>query len=192
MAHEVETMMYAGDTPWHGLGVAIPDARKLSIEEAIVAAGLDWEVELRHIFTEDSEGAVHGILDHYITCRRTDNTVLGVVGKGYQPLQNMEAFRWFQPFLDSGEATLETAGSLKGGSRVWIFARIRRDPMVVGKADTMKYYVLLSNSHDGSLAAYSGEVGHLFQWIPATCSGAFRPVIPVESGHRFRSIPATP
>jgi len=40
--------------------------------------------------------------------------------------------------------------------------------------------------------AYSGEVGHLFQWIPATCSGAFRPVIPVESGHRFRSIPATP
>jgi hypothetical protein len=40
--------------------------------------------------------------------------------------------------------------------------------------------------------AYSGEIGHLFQWIPATCSGRFRPDVPVESGHRFRGIPATP
>jgi len=156
MAHEVESMMYVGDTPWHGLGVAIPDGKKLSIEEAIVAAGLDWEVELRHIFTEDDEGSPHGILNHYVSCRKADNTVLGIVGKNYKPLQNRDAFRWFQPFLEGGEATIETAGSLKWGSRVWVLARIRRDPMIVGKEDKMRHYVLLSNSHDGSLAVRVG------------------------------------
>jgi phage/plasmid-like protein (TIGR03299 family) len=156
MAHEVESMMYVGDSPWHGLGVAIPDGKKLSIEEAIVASGLDWEVELRHVFTKDNEGSLHGILNRYVTCRKKDNAVLGIVGKDYRPLQNKDAFRWFQPFLEGGEATLETAGSLKGGSRVWVLARIRRDLMTVGKEDIMNHYVLLSNSHDGSLAVRVG------------------------------------
>ena len=156
MAHEVESMMYVGETPWHGLGVAIPDGKKLSIKEAIAASGLDWEVELRHIFTEDDKGSLHGILNHYVSCRKKDNSVLGIVGKDYRPLQNRDAFKWFQPFLESEEATLETAGSLKGGSRVWVLARIKRDPLVVGKEDLMKHYVLLSNSHDGSLAVRVG------------------------------------
>jgi phage/plasmid-like protein (TIGR03299 family) len=148
--------MYVGDTPWHGLGVAIPEGKKLSIEEAIVAAGLDWEVELQNVYTEDDKGVRQAIPEQYVTYRKISKTVLGMVGKGYRPLQNIEAFRWFQPFLDSGEATLETAGSLKKGSRVWVLARIRRDPMVVGKEDAMKHYVLLSNSHDGSLAVRVG------------------------------------
>jgi phage/plasmid-like protein (TIGR03299 family) len=156
MAHEVESMMYVGDSPWHGLGVAIPDGKKLSIKEAIAASGLDWEVELRHIFTEDDKGSLHGILNHYVSCRKKDNSVLGIVGKDYRPLQNRDAFKWFQPFLEGGEATLETAGSLKGGSRIWVLARIRRDPMIVGKEDLMRHYVLLSNSHDGSLAVRVG------------------------------------
>lgn len=81
---------------------------------------------------------------------------MGIVGKDYSPLQNREAFNWFQPFLEAGEATIETAGSLKGGSRIWVMARIRRDPMTVGKEDVMNQYVLLSNSHDGSLAVRVG------------------------------------
>lgn len=156
MAHEVESMMYVGDTPWHGLGVAIPEGKKLSVEEAIVAAGLDWEVELRHIFTKDGMGIPLGILDYYVTCRKSDNAVLGIVGKDYQALQNRDAFKWFQRFLESGEVTIETAGSLKGGSKIWVLARIRRDPLVVGKEDIMEHYVLLSNSHDGSLSVRVG------------------------------------
>ena len=156
MAHEVESIMYVGDAPWHGLGVAIPEGKKLSIEEAIRAAGLDWEVELRHIFAKDGRGIPLGILNRYVTYRKSDNTVLGIVGKDYHALQNRDAFKWFQPFLESGEATIETAGSLKGGSRVWVIARIRRDPLVVGKEDVMEHFVLLSNSHDGSLAVRVG------------------------------------
>ena len=106
MAHEVESMMYVGSTPWHGLGVAVPDGKKLSIEEAIVAAELDWEVELRHIFTEDDEGSSHGILNHYASCRKTDNTVLGIVGRNYKPLRTGMPSDGSSLFLRAGRRRL--------------------------------------------------------------------------------------
>jgi len=156
MAHLVENMMYVGETPWHGLGIPIPEGKKLSIHEAIAAAGLDWEVEFRHLFAKDRQGEELGILDRYAACRKSDNAVLGIVGRDYTPLQNREAFEWFQPFLTTGEATIETAGSLKGGSRVWVLARIRAGEMKVGDADEIAHYILLSNSHDGSIPVRVG------------------------------------
>lgn len=156
MAHLVESMMYVGKEPWHGLGRKIPEGKRLSIAEAVVAAGLDWDVELRHVFTEDSNRNRLGILDQYAVCRGSDNSVLGIVGSDYVPLQNKDAFEWFQPFLDSGNATLETAGSLKRGRQVWVLARIRAGEMRVGDADEIANYILLSNSHDGSIPVKVG------------------------------------
>jgi len=156
MAHEVESMMYVGETPWHGLGVAVPEGKKLSIDEAIAEAGLDWKVELRHISAGDEKAGELCIPDYYATCRTSDSRILGIVGRNYHILQNMEAFQWFRPFLDSGEATIETAGSLKGGSKIWVLAWIRRDPLYVGKEDMIRHYVLLSNSHDGSQSVRVG------------------------------------
>ena len=43
MAHAVETMAYAGEVPWHGLGKQVlPD---LTPEQMLYEAGLDWSVE---------------------------------------------------------------------------------------------------------------------------------------------------
>jgi hypothetical protein len=39
MAHEVETMMYVGEEPWHKLGKAIPEGKILNIQEAISGYG---------------------------------------------------------------------------------------------------------------------------------------------------------
>ncbi len=156
MAHLVETMMYVGKTPWHGLGTSIPEGKMLSIDEAIVASGLDWEVKLQHIFTENDKHDLIGIPDQYAVCRQNDNMVLGIVGHEYVPLQNIDAFKWFQPFLDTGEATLETAGSLRGGSKVWVLARIRSSEMSVCSGDDVAHYILLSNSHDGSIPVRVG------------------------------------
>lgn len=156
MAHDVESMMYVGKTPWHGLGVPVPEGSRLSIEEAIVAAGLNWGVELRHLFTEGQKNEHLCVIGSYVTCRTSDNKVLGIVGRDYEPLQNIDAFKWFQPFLESREATIETAGRLKGGSRIWVLAKIRRDPMSVGQEDILEHYILLSSSHDGSLAVRIG------------------------------------
>jgi phage/plasmid-like protein (TIGR03299 family) len=158
MAHLVETMMYVGETPWHGLGKTIPEEKKLSIDEAIVAAGLDWVVDRRPMFTEYNKGLklkveVSGC---YAMCRNTDDSVLGVVGQDYTPLQNTEAFKWFQPFLDAKEATIETAGSLKTGRKVWVLVKIRKGELSVHNKDEVNHYMLLSNSHDGTTAVRVG------------------------------------
>ncbi len=157
MAHLVESMMYVGKTPWHGLGTPIPADKQISVREAIVAAKLDWRVELRSLYTEKPDGgAKSGILDHYAVCRTSDNAFLGLVGPDYVPLQNEEALKWFQPFLDFDSATLETAGSLNGGRQVWALAKIRDSKMDVGKEDPVAHYILLSNAHDGSIAVRVG------------------------------------
>ena len=155
MAHEVETMMYVGKEPWHKLGVRIPEDERLSIHRAILAAGLDWEVELRPLYTEDPQGNITGILDHHCTCRTTDNRVLGIVGRDYTPLQNREALAWFQPLLDTGMASLETAGSLKDGQKVWVLGKVR-DSQGSVNGDRVDHYILLSNAHDGSIPVRVG------------------------------------
>ena len=42
MAHLVETMAYAGQVPWHGLGTAVDG--NMSPQEMLVAAGIDGQL----------------------------------------------------------------------------------------------------------------------------------------------------
>ena len=42
MSHEVETMAFANETPWHGLGN--PVSNDMTPQEMMVASGCDWEV----------------------------------------------------------------------------------------------------------------------------------------------------
>lgn len=149
MAHEIEQMLYVGAAPWHRLG------RKFemppSLEEALVAAGLDWTVSTEPLFSGAKEK-----VDAMLTRRSSDQSILGVVGPNYTPLQNNEAFEFFRPFLDEKAAAIETAGSLRDGKRVWILAKINRDPMTIKGNDVVEKFVLLSNSHDGTLAVRVG------------------------------------
>jgi phage/plasmid-like protein (TIGR03299 family) len=145
-------MMYLGQTPWHRLGTKLEQAPTSA--EALAEAGLGWNVNLQPIQTAD------GVLieTHRAVRRDSDGSVLGVVGTDYRPLQNSEAFAWFDPFVQAGEATYETAGSLRDGKRVWILARLKgSDAVIVPQSDDrVVKYVLLSNSHDGSLRARVG------------------------------------
>lgn len=168
MSHEVETMFYQGETPWHTLGNPIPEDKRLSVDEGIIAAGCDWEVGLiplcASVLEADYEGHPDGLfaaisgqnVPAQMTYRKTDLRRLGVVGPNYHVLQNRRAFEFFQPFLDSGEAELHTGGSLCEGAKVWVLAKLNRDPLVVAKGDEVVKYLLLSNSHDGTTAVRVG------------------------------------
>jgi len=151
MPGHVETMFYTGDTPWHGIGVAL-DAPP-SAEEAIQAAGLDWQVEKRPLYTpRRSKNDLAEVPGFHAVVRRDKKRVLGVVGRTWQPLQNREAFRFFDPFIEAEVADYHTAGSLKDGQVIWVLAKLRADPMTVVKGDDVQKYLLLSNSHDGKSA----------------------------------------
>jgi len=149
---EVESMFSVRDVPWHGLGKILDDPP--TVEDAIRLAGLDWKVECHPVYAK--VGGEEIMTDHVATIRDSDKSVLGVVGKNYRPLQNAEAFKFFQPFIDAKEAVLDTAGSLRDGKRVWVLARLNRDPVDVVDGDAIRKYALLSNSHDGTLAIRVG------------------------------------
>lgn len=155
MSHEIESMMFSGETPWHGLGTKVEDNLR-DVKVAIVQAGLDWEAEKVPLVTSDSHAEVP---DVFGVRRKSDGRILGTVGARYTLLQNQKAFDWFQPFLDAGEACIHTAGSLRNGSRIWVLAKINREPMVIKGDDVVEKYMLLSHSHDGSLAIRLGMTG---------------------------------
>jgi phage/plasmid-like protein (TIGR03299 family) len=161
MSAQVETMAFANETPWHGLGTRLEEADLHNWESACVKSGLNWDVELVPLVTNDTQAKV----EHRGVRRKTDGKILGVVGPKYHVLQNRDAFKWFEPFLEAKEASLNTAGSLSEGSRVWVLAKMNRDPLVIAPGDDVEKYLLLSHSHDGSLAVRVG-----FSPIRVVCS----------------------
>ena len=155
MAHQLlenDTMFAVGKRPWHGLGTVLENSP--SVEEGIKIAGLDWDVTLRPIITNDTDNI--SVDTHKIVIREDNKLPLGVVSNNYKVLQNKEAFSFFEPFIENDMASLETAGSLFNGKKVFILAKLNSDNMVVDKNDEIEKYILLSNSHDGSQALRVG------------------------------------
>lgn len=141
--HEVETMFSARETPWHGLGVVTPDA--LSAQEAIVAAGLDWNV-----VKEQAERHGKLVPGKFWTIREKDDKVLGIVGPDWKPLQNVEGFAFSDGLLDGG-ASFETAGSLRGGRVVFMTVKLPGEVLVAGD-DAHEMYLLFRMGHDGKMS----------------------------------------
>src|SRR4051812_32499961 len=115
MPANVETMMYNGTRPWHGLGVSLE--HPATSAEAIRTAGLDWRVELCQAWA-----AGQPILGAYGVVRMDRREPIAVVGERYVPVQNVEAFAFFDHLIGEGHAAYETAGALDGGRRIWLLA----------------------------------------------------------------------
>jgi len=143
MSHEVETMAYAGQVPWHGIGTKV--AADLTPRQMQKQAGLDWSVVKRPSFvTFDGDMIETGT---NALLRESDNSVLSPsVGDGWEPVQNSEAFDFFNEFCLAGDMEMHTAGSLKNGQIVWVLAKIKESFDVLGE-DRVDNYMLFSNPH---------------------------------------------
>jgi phage/plasmid-like protein (TIGR03299 family) len=144
MSHAVETMAYANEVPWHGLGNNVDP--KVSIEEMLVAAGIDWDVRMHPLFAQVGDGKV-AIPNKAALLRETDNKVLTVASPQWKPVQNREVLEFFRDYVQAGGATLETAGSLNGGKTIWGLANLGHG-FTVGNGDAVKGYVLLASHHE--------------------------------------------
>lgn len=179
MSHELDqsrgkdrTAFFSARQPaWHGLGKIVENA--LTSEEAIIAAELDYVVEKRSIFakgissypnliSETDHLVLHnkkqgirsyyqatGIKSHFATVRTDTETVLGVVGKRYEILQNVEAFKILDDIIGDKLAIFETAGAVFNGAVVFMTAKLPENIKVNGN-DLIENYLLITNGHDGT------------------------------------------
>jgi len=134
-------MFYVREKPWHGLGVRVEEAP--SSAEALEVAGLNWRVLQEPIFS-DTGGSIPG---YKANIRESDRKVLGVVTNKYKVIQNYEAFAFTDSLLGEG-VTYETAGSLQGGRKVWLLAKMPEAYQIFG--EEISTYLVFSNTHDGS------------------------------------------
>jgi phage/plasmid-like protein (TIGR03299 family) len=161
VTHEIEVdaqgrakMFSARELPWHNLGVVTPDC--LTAGDAIEAAGLNWTVGLYPLQAdtctdENPLGPLVLVEDRFAVVRSGDNAVLGVVGTHYVPFNNVDAFKFMDNLVDSGDAKYETAGSLRKGKIVFMTMKVPKS-ILIGGEDRHDLYILLRTSHDGTKA----------------------------------------
>ena len=146
MAHELEIvngqaqMAYVGELPWHGLGTKVP--ADLTPDQFMVTAGLDWKVTKEKLVTP--QGVI--VPNKEALVRTSDNSVLDVVGTGWNPVQNSEAFEFFNDYVVAGDMEMHTAGSLKNGQMVWALAKTK-ESFELFNGDQTDNYFLFTNPH---------------------------------------------
>lgn len=143
MVNGEAAMVYNGEVPWHGLGVKIGD--DLSPEEVLKKAKLDWTVSKHQLFAEIAGARIE--TERYALVRDRDDKVLDVVGEGWNPVQNSEAFEFFCEFVNAGDMSMHTAGSLKDGKHVWALAKLKDSFFELFGGDRVESYLLFSNPH---------------------------------------------
>lgn len=146
MSHQIESIAWVQERPWHGLGTEVP--ADISTEDMLVMAGLDWSVSQRPLYyPKEADSKImkraHG---KYALLRDSDNKLFDITGERWNPVQNRDVIDFFREFVTQGDMTLETAGALKGGKFIWALARLGED-FKIGKDDQFANYLLLMSPH---------------------------------------------
>lgn len=176
MAHKVETMAYAGEVPWHGLGTKVED--NLTPAEMMKAAGLDWTVSKRPAEVKDNDTYIKSD-DWNLLVRDTDKYILGPCGKNYIPIQNSDVFQFFDSFVKKGDMTMGTAGSLDNGRQVWGLANIQQGFKLPGK-DEVQGHLLISQPHQ-----WGKSMTIMFTPVRVVCNNTLTMALG-QAGERFR------
>jgi phage/plasmid-like protein (TIGR03299 family) len=147
---------------------------------AIIKAGLNWTVSKRNLYAADASGKPSSIPvdSNKAIVRDTDNTVLGVVGHVYTPVQNLEAFNFMDALVEDGDLRYHTAGSLRSGQRIWLLAQFGRSEVV--PKDVVDKFLFLWNTHDGS-----GKLRCLFTNTRVVCANTARSALMEGAGEGF-------
>lgn len=147
MAHGFEsddTMVSYAVKPWHDFAKVTQDV--LTKDNLLQEGGIDWTVEKRPLFFRNDSNEMIEALDAHSIVRLSDMKSLGVVGEGYNPVQNQEILDFAEALRQEG-GTYETAGSLFGGKRIFICAKLRTIDILDDATDE---YLVLTSSHDGT------------------------------------------
>lgn len=118
---------------------------KDSVEEMLVKAGLNWDVEQRDMSYSFGDKKI--LSGKKALVRSDDGRMLTVSGPNWKPVQNRDIVRMFKEFSDEGGAQLERIGQIRGGRGIWGMAKIDSSFTVAGD-DKVEGYVLLASFHE--------------------------------------------
>ena len=154
-------------------------------EEVIKKSNLDWEVAKCEIVAKmpinnennhDFDGFTYGsdnyrtVPNAFATYRTDYNIPLGIVKDRYTPVQNSDAFKFFDCAIGKNKAIWQTAGFFGSGERIFVSAKLPKNILV--KGDPVENYLVFTTSHDGS----SG-VKILFTPIRVVCENTLNAAI---------------
>lgn len=169
----INTMAFSGEIPWHKKGKQL--AGLATAEEMIVAAGLDWRVEMKPLYYQEGFAidplANYRAGDFFGCIRQDTNATLSVMKGGYTPMQNRHKFQFMDSVVGAGQAVYETAGALGRGEKVWILVRLPGE-IIVAKDDVVRKYLTLYDSFDGTMA-----VGLMRTGIRVVCENTLNEAI---------------
>lgn len=148
MAHLVQTMAYANETPWHGLGN--PLTQNQPLEVWLHEAGMDWDIQSSPVHYQGQD-ALRQYDGAKVLYRSDTGDALSVVSNRYQVVQPREVLEFYRDLVEVGGFELETAGVLKGGKKLWALARTGQETLLKGD-DRVAAYLLLATACDGTLA----------------------------------------
>lgn len=153
MAHEIHTnedgkaeAMFAYKAAWHGLGTVVN--RDVSPMEALKISRLNWAVRKEPLYRTNLEQ----LPDRVAICRGDNGLYLGVVGKDYQPVQNLEQAAFIEELCGEGNAVVDACGALRNGRRIFWTVKLANALSIGKNKDSVSQYLILANGHDGSLA----------------------------------------
>jgi phage/plasmid-like protein (TIGR03299 family) len=143
-------MAFAGQRPWHQLGIQFDQA--FSSTEAIAAARLDYPVVKEQLYRQrpDLGPGISEPTEAWATINGHTQDILGVVGGGYEVLQNREAFDFFDILLKESGGKLQTAGAIGKGEKVWMLAKLPEIFYPIA-GDGVEQFILGTTSHDGTM-----------------------------------------
>ena len=134
-----------------------------TVEEAVEQAGMDWKVSKHELISKSIDPNFNGLpLSRHVSIIREDTrTVVGVLGNGYECIQNIEAMKMFESILADGEITFEHGGQLDGGRRLWVVAKLP-NPLKVGP-NLIEKNIVISWSHSGEMAISAFFTPYLYR-----------------------------
>jgi phage/plasmid-like protein (TIGR03299 family) len=168
-----------GGVPWHGLGTKLDGP--VTSAEAIKAAHLDWEMVTNPVYHYPEPGDMKVVPNKMAVMRKDTQNEYAVASNRYTPLQNTEAFKFFDVVVGAGQAIYHTTGALEGGKRVWILAQLP-GTLQVSQKDKIEKYVLLMNSHDTST-----PLTVMFTPIRVVCNNTLSMALSDKSQKSFRA-----
>src|SRR5262245_49535423 len=96
-----QAMAFTAETPawWDTLGTSVKGAQ--TFEGVLQAAHLDWTVYKAPLYTQWKSG-LSAVEDFRAVVRLDTKQHLGVVGKGYELLQNRDLLSWTEALIETG------------------------------------------------------------------------------------------